>query len=387
MIRAMETYQRIRNRPEESFFLFGPRGTGKSTWLKMAYPDAVTIDFLDGAVFRRYQAHPERLAEVVSGNPGKTILLDEIQKVPEILSEVHRLMESNRDTQFILTGSSARKLKRSGADLLSGRASVYSMPPFLACELGLSFSLEEALSSGMLPVVHSARNPTRALSAYLDVYLREEIQQEGLVRQLGPFTRFLEAASFSHGSQLVSTAISRDCGVGRTTVDGYLKILYDLLIATRLPVFTKRAKRCLVAHDKFYFFDTGVYRALRPTGPLDRPSEIDGMALEGLVFQHLRAWTEESPSRDGLYYWRTTAGLEVDFILYSGATFLAVEVKNAVSVAPSDLTGLKAFLSDYPEARGILLYRGTESLLKDGVHILPVEEFLRNIVPGKEIVG
>jgi len=361
-----------------SFFLFGPRGTGKSTWLKMVYPKAIVVDLLKSDVYRQLQAKPERLAELVRGNPSaKVFVVDEVQKVPALLEVVHSLIEEHEDRAFVLTGSSARKLKRESADLLAGRAAKLTMHPFVAQELGDAFDLEKALAFGLLPVVHGARNPEAALSAYIDLYLREEIQQEGLVRNLGPFTRFLEAVTFSHGSQLVSSDISRDCGVGRTTVDSYLKILYDLLIAEVLPVFSKRAKRALVSHGKFYFFDVGVYRALRPKGPLDRPSEIDGAALEGLVYQHLRAWLDYAGCRDGLYFWRTVGGLEVDFIVYTPTSFLAIEVKNAARVDRSDFKGLKAFREDFPEARTMMLYRGEMQYEEEGVLVVPVGEFLK----------
>jgi len=362
---------------EGSYFLFGPRGTGKSTWLKMVYPHAVVIDLLKTDVFRRFQAKPERLAETVKGYPSaKIFVVDEIQKIPPLLDIVHSLIEEHADRSFVLTGSSARKLKRGSADLLAGRAAKLTMHPFVAHELGAAFDLERALTFGLLPVVHQTGNPKAALSAYIDLYLREEIQQEGLVRNLGPFTRFLEAVTFSHGSQLVSSEISRECGVGRTTVDSYLKILFDLLIAETLPVFAKRAKRALVAHGKFYFFDTGVFRALRPKGPLDRPSEIDGAALEGLVYQHLRAWLDYAGVRDGLYFWRTVSGLEVDFVVYTPSSFLAIEVKNSDRVDRSDFKGLKAFREDFPEARTILLFRGDMRYEEEGVLVMPVGEFL-----------
>lgn len=209
--------------------------------------------------------------------------------------------------------------------------------------------------------------------------MREEVQLEGLVRNLGPFTRFLEAASFSHGGLLTSSAIARECGVGRTTVDGYLKILYDLMIASCVPVFSKRARRELVAHGKFYFFDAGVYRALRPKGPLDRPSEIDGAALEGLVFQNISASLDYNGEDGGLYFWRTVSGSEVDFVVYTENRFDAIEVKNAAKVARSDLTPLKAFKADYPEARPMLLYRGDLQYEEDGILIMPVDRFLKSI--------
>jgi len=349
----------------------------------MVYPKAVVIDLLKSDVYRQLQAKPERLAEIVKGYPSfKVFVVDEVQKVPALLEVVHSLIEEHEDRVFVLTGSSARKLKRESADLLAGRAAKLMMHPFVAHELGAAFDLERALTFGLLPVVYNARNPEGALAAYIDLYLREEIQQEGLVRSLGPFTRFLESVTFSHGSQLVSSEISRDCGVGRTTVDSYLKILYDLLIAEVLPVFSKRAKRALVSHGKFYFFDTGVYRALRPKGPLDRPSEIDGAALEGLVYQHLRTWLDYAGFRDALYFWRTTSGLEVDFIVYTSSSFLAIEVKSASRVDRSDLKGLKAFLEDFPESRAVLLYRGEMRYEEEGVLVVPVKDFLAGGLAG-----
>lgn len=364
---------------EDSFFLLGPRGTGKSTWLKMNYPDAVVIDLLktDTASFLR--ANPSRLSGIVTGNPKSSVfVIDEVQLIPELLFEVHSLMEKNPGLQFILTGSSARKLKRTGTDLLGGRALKLNMHPFTAHELGEAFSLENALLYGMLPVVNAVKDRAARLSAYLGLYLREEIQMEGLVRNLGPFTRFLEAASFSHGGLLTSSDIARDCGVGRTTVDGYLKILYDLMIASCLPVFSKRAKRELVSHGKFYFFDAGVYRALRPKGPLDRPAEIDGAALEGLVFQNLRAGLDYRGEEGGLYFWRTVSGSEVDFVVYTQDRFEAIEVKNASKVSRSDLLALKSFRTDYPESRQYLLYRGELQYEEDGVQIVPVGKWLRD---------
>ena len=384
----MKPIHRFLRLPEDHFFLFGPRGTGKSTWLKEMLPDAVFLDFLKPATLRTYQARPERFREFVDGHAGgKTFVVDEVQRCPVLLDVVHSLIEEHRGVRFVLTGSSARKLKKAGVDLLAGRALKLSMHPFMASELGGAFSLERALETGMLPVVHGARSARAALDAYLDLYIREEVLQEGLVRSLDPFARFLEAATFSHGSQLVSSAIARECQVGRTTVDGYLKILEDLLVAARLPVFAKRARRELVAHEKFYFFDSGVFRALRPKGPLDRPSEIDGCALEGLVFQHLRAWKDYGGVRASLGYWRTKAGVEVDFVVYGEADFTAIEVKNAEVLHPGDFSGLKAFGDDYPEAERLLLYRGRERFRRDGILVLPVEEFLGGLVPGRALLA
>jgi len=373
----METITRFFRVEHQSFFLLGPRGTGKSTFVRANFPDALYIDLLQPDLFRSLLARPERLREMVHGNPGTpTIVLDEIQKVPQLLDVVHALMEEDRRRRFVLTGSSPRKLKRDGADMLAGRALLKRMHPFVAGELGKAFSLPDALRHGMIPVVVGSPDPEATLQSYVDLYLREEIQAEGMTRNIGNFTRFLEAASFSHGSQLTVSNISRECGVERKTVEGYLSILEDLLLTFRVPVFTRKAKRATVSHPKFYFFDTGLCNALRPKGPLDRPEEIGGATLEGLVAQHLLAWIDHRRPDVALKYWRTRSGNEVDFVLYGKNLFRAIEVKNAATVHSADLRGLKTFGQDYPQAERLLLYRGKERLLVDGIRVVPCGEFL-----------
>jgi predicted AAA+ superfamily ATPase len=204
---------------------------------------------------------------------------------------------------------------------------------------------------------------------------------EGLVRNVGHFSRFLESISLSHASVLNVSNVARDCEVGRKTVEGFVEILEDLLLAWRLPVFTRRARRELAAHPKFFLFDAGVYRSLRPKGPLDRPEEIEGHAIEGLVAQHLRAWQAYSGASRELFYWRTRSGVEVDFIVYGPDGLRALEVKNSGKVAPEDLRGLRAFRDEYPTCRAFLLYRGKERLMKDGILCLPCESFLRRLHP------
>jgi uncharacterized protein len=251
----------------------------------------------------------------------------------------------------------------------------------MAAELGDRFHLDEALRLGMLPMVLGARDPAEILRAYNGLYLREEVQMEGLVRNVGSFARFLEAISFSQGAVLNLANVARESQVNHKTVEGYLEILEDLLLAFRVPVFTRRAKRELAVHPKFYFFDTGVFRANCPAGPLDSPAEIDGAALEGLVAQHLRAWCDYSDGDHRLFYWQTRSKAEVDFVVYGGSDFHALEVKNTSQVWPQDLRGLKSFGEDYPEGRRWLLYRGRERLLIDDILCLPCDEFLRNLTP------
>ena len=293
------------------------------------------------------------------------------------------MIEEKGGVQFILTGSSARKLRRGGVNLLGGRAAQRTLHPFMAAEMGSVFRLEEVLTTGMLPLVHGAVDPAEILRAYNGLYLREEVQAEGLVRNTGAFSRFLEAISFSQASVLNLANVARECQVNRKSVEGYVEILEDLLLAFRVPVFTRRAKRELAAHPKFFFFDAGVFRANRPTGPLDSSSDIDGAALEGLVAQHLRAWCDYSAGEHRLHYWQTRSKVEVDFVVYGADGLHAVEVKNSQQVRPEDLRGLRAFGEDYPESRRILLYRGKDRLLQNGVLCLPCEEFLKALVPGR----
>ncbi len=373
--------------PGESYFLFGARGTGKSTWCLKELGGSNRIDLLSPDVLRWYSAKPERLKEYVLGqSAGTTIVIDEVQKVPDLLSVVHELLEMKKGYRFVMTGSSFRKLKHSGVDMLAGRALLRTMFPFMAAEIRDHFSLERALTQGMIPVVWDSDYSLDVLRSYVGVYLREEVMMEGLVRDLGGFSRFLEAASFSHGALLNISNVARDCGVQRKTVEGYIIILEDLLLASRVPVFARRSRRAVVAHPKFYYFDAGVFRDLRPKGPLDRAEEIDGAALEGLVYQHLKSWMEYSPGNAHLYYWRTKAGTEVDFILYGQECFWAIEVKNSAEIRKKDLRPLKAFKEDYPESSGLILYRGSSRLLIDDIQCLPVEDFLLDLVPGKRLV-
>lgn len=372
---------RLLTPPRESFFLLGPRGTGKSVWLAHTYSGAVRIDLLLPEEERRYRAAPERLREILP-SAGGVVVLDEIQRVPELLPVVHSLIEEKGTTiQFIMTGSSARKLRREVGNLLGGRALLRMMPPFFAAELKSAFQLEWALKVGMLPMVLQAADPCEKVLNYVGVYLREEVIAEGLVRQVGDFSRFLEVCSFSHGNLLNGTEIAREAQVKRATVDNYLQILEDLLIAFRLPVFTRRSYRALVGHPKFYYFDTGVFRSLRPKGPIDREAELEGPALEGLVAQHLRAWVQAQRESHQFCFWRTRSQLEVDFIVYGPRGFWAIEVKRGKEVHSTDLKGLHSFGKEFPEATLLFLYLGKDKRKIDRVTCMPVAEFLVNLKP------
>ncbi len=368
----------------DSYFIFGPRGTGKSTWLRENVPDAYLIDLLDDKVHRELLAYPERLKQIVKANPQTTrYIIDEVQKAPALLDSVHSLIESHKTHQFILTGSSARKLRRGGVNLLAGRALLTHFHPFMAAELGSDFCLDKALKHGLIPLVTTAAAPEKTLATYISLYLKEEVKEEGLVRDIGAFTRFLEVISFSHGSVLNLSNIAREAQASRKAVENYVSIIEDLLLGYKLPVFTKRAKREMTVQPKFYLFDAGVFYHLRPKGPLDSPDEIHGMALEGLVLQHLKAWCDYSGDQVSCYFWRTQGGSEVDFIVYGENHFHALEVKNAKQIQPSSLRPLKTFLKDYPQATAMLLYRGTEKLEIDGILCWPVEDFLLQLTPNR----
>ncbi len=384
----MDFISRFFQAPKASHFLFGPRGTGKSTFLRQAFADALWVDLLQPEVHQRFAARPERLRELVDGHPeAKVVVLDEVQRVPALLDVVHHLIERRgrrAAPRFVLTGSSARKLKRAGVNLLAGRLLLERMHPFMAAELP-SFDLAAALRRGMLPVVWDSDTPDATLNTYVALAIREEVQAEGLVRRLEDFARFVEVISFSHGSVLNVAEVARETQTGRRATEAYIAILEDLYLAFRLPVFRKRQKRQLVAHPKFYWFDAGVFRSARPAGPLDRPEEIDGGALEGLVAQHLRAWIDTSRVDASLSYWRTKSGNEVDFVVYGEDGLWAFEVKNGATVRERDLRGLRAFLEDYPEAEARLLYRGDERLEVRGIRCEPSEAYLAGIRPGQPL--
>ncbi len=364
---------------QHSVFIFGPRGTGKTSWLKKHFSDALYFDLLNDDTYTEFSARPTRLNERIPSDYDGWVILDEVQKVPAILNEVHRLIES-RGLRFILTGSSARKLKQQGVNLLAGRALTYHMHPLTALELGDVFDLNRALQFGHLPLAVTSKEAKKYLSSYVATYLREDVLQEGLTRNIALFTRFLETASFSQGEVLSYTTIGREIASNRHTVSNFFNILEDLLISYRLPVFTKRAKRDLVASPKFYYFDVGVYRTVRPTGPLDTSSEIDGAALETLFLQEVRAYNDYFDLGYSIYYWRTRDKKEVDFVLYGEQGFLAFEIKRKARIDSKDLKGLKAFAQDYPEAKLYLLYGGQEHYFEGDIEVIPFAEAVKGMV-------
>ena len=362
----------------QSFFLFGPRGTGKSSWVKSNMPEALYLDLLEAELYNDLLMQPQRLEGLTQKYKNHWVVIDEVQKIPGLMDEIHRLIEKYH-IKFVLTGSSARKLRQKGVNLLAGRALTYAMYPLTIREMGEDFSLAKALNIGLLPGAVKNSDAAKFLESYVRTYLQEEVKQEGLTRNLSAFSRFMEAASFSQGAQLNISKVSSDCAVERKVVENYFSILEDLMLSVRLPVFTKKAKRRMAAHPKFYYFDTGVFRTLRPSGPLDSPEEIDGAALETLVLQELRALNDYLGWGYTIYYWRTSDQTEVDFVLYGRQGLHALEVKRSGKIKRDDLSGLLAFKRDYPMAKCTLIYGGKQTYVEHGIDIVPLTDFLTNL--------
>lgn len=362
----------------QSFFLFGPRATGKTTWLKTVFPGSIFVDLLDSSVYVRLLAAPERLENLIPPEYTDKVVIDEIQRVPALLNEVHRLIEQ-KNISFVLTGSGARSLRKKGVNLLAGRALTRYFHPLTAMELGKDFDLENSLRFGHLPYIFRAEDKKAYLASYISTYLREEVLQEGLARSISSFSKFLEIASFSQAGVINASGIARETGLDRKTVEGYFQIVEDLLIGSRLPAFTKRAKRRLVAGDKFFFFDSGVYRAIRPVGPLDSPEEVGGAALETLLLQEFSALNDYLGLGYSAYYWRTSNGAEVDFVFYGENGFIAVEVKRTANVDGARMVGMKLFQQDYPQAKCYLACGAPRREYHGGIEVWPFKDLIVNL--------
>lgn len=342
---------RIFNLNEEldgSIFLLGARQTGKTTLLLQQFPDTIYFDLLDHGIKARLTRNPEQLYQMLQDKAeGTLIIIDEIAEVPELLNEVHRLI-SGKGLRFILCGSSARKLKRKGHNTLGGRALPVHLYPLVSAEIP-DFDLDRAVNFGMLPSYYLAQNPRRRMAAYIDVYLKEEIKEEALVRNLDAFQRFLEIAALTDGEMVNMNNIAQDCGVHATTVNAYFDILEDTLIGYRIPAFTKVMKRRLVQAPRFYFFDVGVTNYLLHRKDLVRGSTDYGHAFEHLVIQELIAYLHYTHSEERLTYWHTYTGLEVDAVI--GDARVAIEIKSAEEVQTRHLKSLKAFAEEHPACR------------------------------------
>lgn len=366
----------------ELFFLWGPRQAGKSTLLKQAYPGARRVDLLKADVYRRYSTHPEYLRQEIAAEGDKFVVIDEIQKVPALLDEVHWLHE-NEGVCFALCGSSARKLKRGHGNLLGGRALRYELSGFCSRELGAGFDLDRMLNNGTLPRIYLSDSPARLLDAYVSQYLKEEIMAEGLVRNLPPFALFLEAAAFSDAATVNFSTIARDVGVSRETIRAYFEILVDTLVGKMLPAFRKRPKRRVSLADKFYFSDVGVANHLAKRGAVLRGSEAYGKAFENWVFHELNSYNACAGRLASFSYWRLSTGTEVDFVVDDMQC--AIECKSSQLIRDDHLKGLRELVKDHPGVKRRILV-GMEPGKRrtpDGIWILHAGEFTKMLWEGE----
>lgn len=344
----LERIFQISKELEGSIFLFGGRQTGKTTILRQQFPDTTYFDLLDTNVRRRLQQRPVLLYETLKDKPtGTLVIIDEIPEVPELLNEVHRLIVE-RQLVFILCGSSARKLKRKGHNTLGGRALPVYLYPLVSAEIP-DFDIDRAVNYGTIPPHYLARNPWRLLAAYIDVYLKEEIKEEALVRNLDAFQRFLEVAALTDGEIINNNNIAQECGVHATTVSSYFDILEDTLIGYRIPAYTKVMKRRLVQAPRFYYFDVGVTNYLLHRKELIRGGADYGHAFEHLVVQELVAYMHYRHCEEKLSYWRTYTGVEVDIIV--GDARIAIEIKSTEEVQNRHIKNLKAFAEEHPDSK------------------------------------
>ncbi|GAB4239567.1 MAG: ATP-binding protein [Deltaproteobacteria bacterium] len=381
---STQRYLRLLAPPKGSFFLFGPRGTGKSTWLRATFPNAHTFDLLDESLYQSLLADIGRFAGELRILPGGTVVVvDEIQRIPPLLNEVHRHIEG-RGLRFVLCGSSARRLKSAGTNLLAGRAVRRNMHSLLPEELGRDFNIESILRWGSLPVVWSAPDREEALAAYAQLYLKEEVQAEALVRNLPGFARFLPIAALFHGQVINVAGIARDAGVARTTISDYLAILEDTMLTFTLPAFEARLRVRERKHPKLYWADSGIPRAMkRHLGPV--AAEERGPLFEGWIASVLRAYRDYRNLFDDWFYWAPGkgSGVEVDFLLRKGSALVAIEVKSARNVREGELIGLRA-VADLPGMRRrLVVHMGDRSLAtSDGIGILSVPAFLGELERG-----
>ena len=376
-------FKRNLNLPEpgkESFFLWGPRQTGKSTLLRQRYPGARWLDLLRADEFRRYLANPELLRQEIEADrpePGGQVVIDEVQKVPALLDEVHWLIE-NRGLHFALCGSSARRVKRGAANLLGGRAVRYELHGLTADEIGDEFDLSRMLNHGYLPRMYQTSRPTRLLDAYVADYLKEEVAAEGLVRNLPAFSGFLDAAALSDGELINFSNVASDCGVSSHTAKAYFGILEDTLLGRWLPAYRKRRKRRLIQAPKFYFADVGVVNRLARRGTLLPGSELFGKAFENWVFHELSSFRAYHELDGELSYWRLAGGTEVDFVL--GDALLAIEAKASARIASHHLKGLRSMAADHPGGRRVVVCLEPRARrTDDGIDILPATTFVRRL--------
>jgi len=380
---SIDRVLRIELPNHQSAFLWGPRKTGKSTYLRAAFPESLTFDLLQTDLMLDLARRPallrERLLAVDPAKLAHPVILDEVQKVPQLLDEVHWLIE-NRGLSFILCGSSARKLKRGGVNLLGGRAWRFEMHPLVSIEVG-DLDLLRALNRGLVPAHYLDPGYRRSLEAYVVDYLKEEVFDEGLTRNVAAFSRFFEAVGYSHGDLTNYANIARDCGVDAKTVKEYYQILVDTLLGTFVEPWKKRQERQVIGKaPKFYLFDVGVAGALTRRRVAEERGELFGRALEHLVLMEILAHRSYRELGYDVHFWRTKSGLEVDFVL--GEAEVAVEVKGTSRLDPSDFRSLRAFMEDNRPRRAVVVCNEPVPRVSDGVEVLPWREFLARLWGG-----
>ncbi len=358
---------------KKSYFLWGPRQTGKSWLIRHTLEQCRSYNLLENDTYLRLSRSPNRLSQELT-SVDRIVVIDEIQKLPVLLNEVHLLIE-NQDIHFLLTGSSARKLRREGVNLLGGRARTLHLHPFIYVELKEHFSIEKAINNGLLPGMYFSEDPEADLKAYVGTYLKEEIAAEGLSRNIPAFSRFLEVAALCNGSLLNYTKISNDAQVARSTVQEYFQILKDTLIAYEVTPWQHSKKRKPLSTSKFYFFDPGVVRILQNRKLIQVGSPEFGVLFETYFFHELKSFSDYLLDGE-LFYWRTTSGLEVDFIL---GNKLAIEVKTTATVSHQDLKGLRALREENEELEYIVVSFESTSRTVDGIQLFPWEVFLKQL--------
>jgi len=385
----LERILKLQEIKEDSLFLWGSRQTGKSTLLRTLFPKAKLYDLLKTDVSMTFQLRPATLREECEMlDEGELVIIDEVQKVPALLDEVHWLIE-NRGLRFILSGSSARKLRRSGANLLGGRALRRTLFPLVSAEIP-DFDLDRALNNGLLPRHYLVEDPSKRLQAYIGDYLQQEIMQEAIVRQLDAFTRFLQVAAMSNTEIVNYTNIAQDCGISAKTVKEYFTILEDTLLGFFLPAYTRVVKRRLIQSPKFYYFDVAIPSHLLHRGRLQPGTDLYGHALEHLVIQELRAFLSYIFGENKIMnYWRTLDNkYEVDALIcdaYTNSVEVAIEVKSSDNISSRDTKGLIAFKEEHPAAKLILLSLEQRPRMLNGVEVWPVTQFLSRLWDRKVI--
>lgn len=379
MYQRKQTFEGSKN---ESFFLWGARQTGKSTLLKTLYPESLWFDLLLTDVFERLQRNPYQLREIVlASQPKSPVVIDEIQKIPALLDEVHWLIE-NQNVRFVLSGSSPRKIIRSQANLLGGRALRFELFPLVSDEIP-EFDLLRALNNGLLPRHYTMENPKNRISAYIGNYLKEEIMAEARIRNISSFSRFLEVAAFSNGEMVNYTNIASESGVSSPTVKEYFQILEDTLTGRFLPSFQKKPKRRVIQAPKFYYFDLGIVNYLLKRGQIEKGSEAFGNVFEHFIYQEIYAHSHYTGIQYPIYYWRTASQIEIDFVL--GDHEVAIEVKSTENATLRHTKGLQRFSEEYSVKQKILVTNDAFPRQMGSVLVLPWKIFLKKLWSGEII--